>query len=299
MKGHLDPEVLAEYRAGLVTGRRSRAIDAHLAVCAECTAVDGRLAEVSTLLAAAPVPAVPDAVARRLESALAAASASSASSASSVENPIQNERDSVPPPRHSRVSKAGWFGGFSSRALTPLAGALAVLVVLGGAGYGLSLLTGGSSSSSSPTSAGAAEPNAGTAGGARAAVSGAGSAGSMPSNGKLHASALGPIMIVHSDVNYQPATLHELTGQIYGAFGTAVPQKAAAAARPASPTQAGCVLRLTGGQLPAEAISARYQGAPVTIVVVRRAAGGGELALVAGSGCSATVSDILARVVLR
>ena len=300
MKGHLDPEVLAEYRAGLVTGRRGRAIDAHFAVCVECTAVDGRLAEVSTLLAAAPVPAVPDAVARRLETALAAASAGSVSS---TENPIKHERDSVPPPRHSRVSKAGWLGGFSSRALTPLTGALAALVVLAGAagaGYGLSLLAGGASSSSSPTSARAAEPLDGKAGGAAAGAnsSGAGSAGSAPSNGKMNSSALGPVMIVHSNVNYQPATLYDLGGQIHNSFNTAVPLGAAEEAKPATPAQAGCVLLLTGGQHRVEAISARYQGAPVTIVIVRQASGG-ELALVAGSACSATKSDILTRVVLR
>jgi hypothetical protein len=295
MKGHLDPEVLAEYRAGLIAGRRGHAIDRHLAACVECSAVDGRLAEVSTLLAAAPVPAVPDVVARRLETALAAAA---------MENPIANERDSVPPPRHSHVSKAGWFGGFSSRALSPLAGALAVLVVLAGVAYGFSLLTGGSSSSSGPTSLGAAAPAAGSAQGSYGA-------GSVPSNGKEHATSLEPtgsrLMIVHSDVNYQPATVRELLEAEYGrlaaepsASGLASAGQAGGAVfeTPASAAVAGCVLRLTGGQLPVRAISARYRGAPATIVIIKRA-GGGELALVAGSGCSATASDILARVVLR
>ena len=44
---HLDTDVLAEFRAGLITGRRGTRIAAHLAGCERCTALDEQLAGVS------------------------------------------------------------------------------------------------------------------------------------------------------------------------------------------------------------------------------------------------------------
>ena len=69
---HLDSDVLAEFHAGLITGRRSVKIAAHLAGCDRCTALDDRLAGVSALLASVPAPSMPDSVAQRLEVVLAA-----------------------------------------------------------------------------------------------------------------------------------------------------------------------------------------------------------------------------------
>src|SRR5215469_2220579 len=69
---HPDSEVLAEFRAGLIAGRSGARISAHLAGCDRCTGVCDQLAEISTLLAAVPAAAMPDAVAQRLESVLAA-----------------------------------------------------------------------------------------------------------------------------------------------------------------------------------------------------------------------------------
>ena len=69
---HPDTEVLAEFRAGLITGRRGARIAAHLAGCDRCTAFDDQLAGVSALLASVPAPAMPDRVAQRLDTVLAA-----------------------------------------------------------------------------------------------------------------------------------------------------------------------------------------------------------------------------------
>ena len=69
---HLDTDVLAEFRAGLITGRRGAKITAHLAGCDRCTALDDQLAGVSALLASVPAPPMPDSVAQRLEVVLAA-----------------------------------------------------------------------------------------------------------------------------------------------------------------------------------------------------------------------------------
>ena len=69
---HLDTDVLAEFRAGLITGRRGAKIAAHLAGCDRCTALDDKLAGVSALLASVPAPPMPDSVAQRLDAVLAA-----------------------------------------------------------------------------------------------------------------------------------------------------------------------------------------------------------------------------------
>ena len=69
---HLDTDVLAEFRAGLITGRRGAKISAHLAGCDHCAALDDRLAGVSALLASVPAPVMPDGVAQRLDTVLAA-----------------------------------------------------------------------------------------------------------------------------------------------------------------------------------------------------------------------------------
>src|SRR5205085_9175576 len=69
---HLDTDVLAEFRAGLITGWRGARITAHLGGCERCTALDQQLAGVRSLLASVPAPAMPDSVAQRLDTVLAA-----------------------------------------------------------------------------------------------------------------------------------------------------------------------------------------------------------------------------------
>src|SRR5947207_8941171 len=69
---HPDTDVLAEFRAGLITGWRGARITAHLAGCERCTALDQQLAGVRSLLASVPAPAMPDSVAQRLDTVLAA-----------------------------------------------------------------------------------------------------------------------------------------------------------------------------------------------------------------------------------
>jgi hypothetical protein len=69
---HPDTDLLAEYRAGLIAGRRGRRISAHVAGCDRCAGLGDRLAGVSALLAAVPPLVMPDSVAQRLDAMLAA-----------------------------------------------------------------------------------------------------------------------------------------------------------------------------------------------------------------------------------
>jgi len=75
MRGQMtrpDTDLLAEFRAGLIPGRRGRRIGAHVAGCDRCAALGDRLAGVSALLAGVPPPVMPPSVAQRLDVVLAA-----------------------------------------------------------------------------------------------------------------------------------------------------------------------------------------------------------------------------------
>src|SRR5215469_14704410 len=95
---HPDETALAEYRAGLTGGRQARRLAAHVASCASCASVNDQLAAVTTMLASAPEPAMPDAVESRIMAALAAEAALATEAAPTTETPRETEaaRDTVP-----------------------------------------------------------------------------------------------------------------------------------------------------------------------------------------------------------
>src|SRR5579864_8922879 len=119
--GHLDADVLAEYRAGLITGRRRRAIAAHLAGCTQCAAAGEQLAELSALLAAVPSPAMPDSVAQRLDTVLAAEVARRDDAERAG---VNRSRDRKRAPRPARRPTPRFL---TMRVLAPAGAALAIL----------------------------------------------------------------------------------------------------------------------------------------------------------------------------
>jgi hypothetical protein len=290
---HLDADGLAEYRAGLITGRRGRAIAAHVADCDRCTALGERLAGVSAVLAAAPVPPLPDVVAGRLDQALAAAQAQS----------VSPERTGVLRRRRwGRFAVGGGSGGtggsrgprgFSLRwVLVPVAAA-AVLAV---GGFGLAQLPG------SPGTTAASSGVSATTGGFSGAVDGAAAGNTgraeMHGNGQqpFGVASLAPafeqgsrVFVVHSTLNYQPAVLdQQLAAQLAA--------RSSMRTAPASGLVAACVRRVADGRIPVLAEVARYRGLAATVVVVLQHSG--YLGKVAGPDCSATDSDIVATAVL-
>jgi hypothetical protein len=70
VRRHVSAEVLALHREGAVSARKAGRIIAHLSVCAQCTGVDSDLAAVPGILAAVQMPAMPDAIAERLQLAI-------------------------------------------------------------------------------------------------------------------------------------------------------------------------------------------------------------------------------------
>jgi hypothetical protein len=299
---HLDAEILAEFQAGLITGRRGTQITAHLAGCDRCTALGGQLAGVSALLASVPVPAMPASVAQRLDTILTTENA-----ARSVDNDAERARADRPghPVSGRRRKPRPGFRLLSARVLAPVA-----VVLLAAGGYGLSRAIGpaGQVTTSSGSSAGrvVAGPAAGS-GPAKAAVPSAaasnpaygpqasasessppvrGAAGSVPQARRLTPANFS---LVASTVNFSAATFRQ---QVEHELGTAAPAGAAGAVPAVTLQLRACVQNLTGGAALVRVESARFEGQPAILVVART--GPDDTAWIAGPDCSATSRDVLA-----
>jgi hypothetical protein len=273
---HLDTDVLAEFRAGLITGRRGARIIAHLAGCDLCTALDDQLAGVSVLLASVPAPATPDSVARRLDTVLAA----EVTRRDNAERARGDGAAESPAPR-----RPGGSRGFRLLTLRVLAPAAAVVVLAAG-GYGLSRLVGPEGQMTASSSAGSAARAATPAAAGRAASS-------------EHAYAPGPAKgAVSRPQRITPPTIVVVTGNANLSRPGLEQQVQAALHAPASgTTQAsgqlnGCVLRLTGGHPVQRVESVRFEGRPATLVVART--GADDTAWIAAQDCSATNPHVLA-----
>jgi hypothetical protein len=285
---HLDTDVLAEFRAGLIAGRRRRAIAAHVTGCARCTAADHQLAELSALLAAVPAPVMPDSVAQRLDAALAA----------EIAHKNEAERAVAHHSRHHRGARWPTRRPTRQLVLTRVLVPAAALVVLAAGGYGLSLIGGHSSSSSSATAGSAAEPAAESAvpSPARANALPAPSTTAGAANPQYQKSALG---IVPNGTDFLPGTLR---AQLEAALRAPV-VAAGIAQAPTGPLRA-CIERLASGVRPGTLRflqSAHYQGRPAIVIIV--SSGSGYLAWVVtpawvAPGCSATSTGVLARTTL-
>jgi hypothetical protein len=277
---HPDPEVLAEFRAGLVTGRHGARISAHLAGCEHCAGQCDQLAEISALLATVPAPAMPGAVVLRLEGVLAAEAARTDDSERTVGDSAHDRARSPRPRRH-------WdFRLVTLRVLAPAA----AVVVLAAGGYGLSRIGGSSTNSEVASSRSTASSAAGAAAGPAASV--------LPSAGAASRGGVVPAIeapvrfgVVTSGTDYLPATLqrllkHEL--QLHRAVGTAQQL-------PPGPVK-GCVLRVAGPGTLALVEKAHYQGQPAIVIVA--VSGHHDAAWVTTASCSSSSNYILAMTTL-
>jgi hypothetical protein len=271
---HLDTDVLAEFRAGLITGRRGTKIAVHLAGCERCTALDDRLAGVSALLTSVPAPAMPDRVARRLDTVLAAEVARR-------DYPERTQGDSS---RESgtrdRPAANRGFRLLSLRVLAPVA-----VVLLAAGGYGVSRMI----SPGNP-------PAISSAGRAAAAPSSAASAGSaarsadgtlVPAVGPRRVSAA-TLRVAISPTNFSssPAMLKH---QVETDLGVPL---ASRTTQPASSLVDECMQRVAGDHELVRVESAHFEGRPATLIVART--GQDDTAWIAGPDCSATNGDVLA-----
>ena len=281
---HLDADVLAEFRAGLITGRRSAQIGAHLAVCQQCTLLGEQLAGVSALLAAVPSAAMPHGVVQRLDAALAGEVA-------------RRDQDVVQQPggdgSRERKRRPGWNWNLRPVALRVLAPVAAIALLVAG-GYELNL-GGSSTSSQADSSAGqAAAPASGIAGASsgagtrvRAPLESARPAASAVPTARSHRMSPAVFPVVAGTVNFLPATFGQQVEAALRELGTTRPTQTSSAAVRA------CVQALAGSVSPVLVESARYHGEPATLIVVP--AGSGDTAWMTGSRCSTANHDVLDR----
>ena len=296
---HLEAEVLAEFRAGLITGRRGARITAHLAGCDRCTALGDQLAGVSALLASVPLPAMPDSLAQRLDTVLAAEAAGPAQAGATQVKTDEDERGHAERPAHpstDRRQRSRPSLRLSLRVLAPVA-----VVVLAAGGYGLSRIAGsGAGVTASGSSAERAEGRATATGGGGAGGAGSsrdnapksppvrGAQGTVPLPQRITAANFA-LVAGTVDFSADPATLKR---QVERELRTASPAAVSPAALPVTSQLRGCVQNLTRGASVVRVESGRFRGKPATLVVART--GPGDTAWIAGPGCSATSRDVLA-----
>jgi hypothetical protein len=279
---HPESGVLAEFRAGLVTGRRRASIASHLEACDRCAGLSDQLGKIPALLAAAPPPVMPDDVARRLDLVLAAEAAKRDSSERTVDDSPAH-RPASPGPRRRWDLRL-----VTQRILVPAA----AVVVLAAGGFGLSRVA-GSSPSSSAASGSAAAPAASV----RSANGTAAASSEPPSQSGAHHAIESPLNfpVVNSGTDYQRATLAqqleaELRRQARSAAGPQV-------VMPGS--LKGCVQRVTQGTRPgtlALVERARFQSQPAIVIVA--VSGDHDAAWVTTPGCSASSDHVLATATL-
>jgi nucleotide-binding universal stress UspA family protein len=280
---HLDTDVLAEFRAGLITGRRGARITAHLGGCERCTALDEQLAGVRSLLASVPAPAMPDSVAQRLDTVLAAEVAQrDAVQENRAERADGDGARESPAPR-----RPGGNRGFRLLTLRVLAPAAAVVVLAAG-GYGLSRVNLGSSTESSTSAGSAAQGAAPTA----AASAKSGGSVNAPNAGPTRGAVSRPqgitaagITVVTGHANLSHADLGQ---QVRAELN--VPASARTT-RAATSTERGCVLGLIGHHQLELVESVLFEGSPATLVVART--GARDMAWLAAPDCSATHRHVL------
>jgi hypothetical protein len=279
---HLDTDVLAEFRAGLITGRRGARIAAHLAGCERCTALDDQLAGVSALIASVPAPAMPDRVAQRLDTVLAAEVAKR-------DYPERSRRDS-PRETATRDRRPG-HRGFRLMSLRVLAPAAAV--VLAAAGYGLSQIGRGPGSTQAASSAASAASSASPAGGIARSASRANvpaqPVSPAPSAVPRNLSAT-PLAVVISHASISPATLKQRVQA-----ELSMPPKSRTT-QAASLLVSACVHHVADGAEPLLVESVPYQGRPSLIIVARTVRG--DTIWVAGPACSGSNRDVVASATL-
>jgi hypothetical protein len=307
MTRHVDAETLARYRQEDLSRRRAFRVRAHLAGCDRCRALNEDLAGVTTLLAGVQPPPMPEHLATRIQTALAAEAARRvalpAQAASTAPGAVAGgeAREAgtelagagVPDRRTSRQGRHGrdrtrqrWRGFTSPVALRTMAAAAAVVVLAGG-GYELFQHQAGSSSST------ASSPSAGT----NAPLA-------RPASGNAGGSGPASFTPVASGTNFTPANLSSQVSRDLARFGTAkaAPQpfhRSSAAQQGATvggvsvQTLQGCVNRIAAGRKVLLVDVARYQGRQATVIVTTTSAGGPEQVWVVGTGCSSTSSNLL------
>jgi hypothetical protein len=301
---HVSAETMAQFRQGDLSVRRSSRVSTHLASCDRCSALNGDLGRVATLLASTQRPRMPDEVTARMQAALAAESAARAADRGTAAD--VGARAPAWRPRLPQIS--------SRLALRGLAAAAAAVVLAGG-GYLIVAATGASStgSGSAESSPAGVHAPAGAPGYAPLMVPAHAAGPSVRYQHDGHESRITPISTGTDFTRAGLASQAAAAVVRYGTgFATAVPDAAgpartsgalstASAANSAATLgtipvsmMAGCVNRIDAGDLVLLVDVAHYEGAPATVIVTEATRVGPMRIWVVGADCSASRSDMLA-----
>jgi hypothetical protein len=247
---HLEYETLADLAEGLLDDALAASAAEHLADCGLCRERSAELTEVSRLLAESPVPPMPEALAARIDAAVAAESMATATVAS-----MRARRD--------------------RRGLRILSAAAAAIVVVGGGAMVTRAVTDSASTSASNPPHGAPVPfqdhRKTSADSSRATPR-------MAPNSAPQVRAAGyPVAATGTD--YRESTL--------GAQITATLGRAGGTTRDAAQPLAGCVDRIAAGRRPLLVDNARFEHTPATVIAFAGADARRLDVSIVGSGCSA------------
>jgi len=299
---------MAGFRQGGLSPRRRSRISTHLAGCDRCRRLDEDLAGVSTLLAGAQPPPIPEYLAARIQTALATEAASRVVRPAGSENGV-----GVPAP----VAPAGgvppggqrWLPRLpglprSRVAMASLAAAAAVLVVIGGM-----YMFGSRSTGSRPGSTAAGAPahrSASQSSGNGIALPATGGSASRAVLRYQHAGHQDSVTPVRTDTNFTPGRLDTQAATAVAKYGAGTTNSRLPASPAQEPAQRattfgnlpvsllqGCVDRIDAGELVLLVDVARYRGAPATVIVTSVTVIGPEQIWVVGTGCSGSRSDVL------
>lgn len=239
-EAHPDEQTVAEFRDGLVHGQRAAWLAEHLARCPRCGTVPARLDEVTAMLAAAPAPAMPADVTRRLTDVLAAEAAGRAAAA------VRDGATSVEGSHRGPARRRGPRRRFTMpKLLIPVA--VAACLLLAGGGIFLTKLGGVSPSVGSSSSKASPRPSVVMPGAQGPIRTSQGVSGTRTQD---------------SGTNYEPATLRaQVRSQIAHSTGVVGNGAGSSVAAPQ-----GCEYQVTHGVRPVFVDTARYQGKPAVII---------------------------------
>jgi hypothetical protein len=319
MIGHPDADALAACREGLLGRRRSARIRAHLARCSRCASLDHELAAVITLLASAPEPRIPDELAARLDTVLAAESAARGKSPAAVDGTPAvdgitattgaragpGDGQAGPTDGHAAPGdKAGPRPGRPGSARPPrswrvtalrAASVTAVVLVIAAGGFGLSRLL-QTGNSGAPSTAGGAARTPGPGPAVNAPIAG-GSSGTGSGRAGMRIPS-GAVRVVYSGTDYQPGQLVAQAEAVLARHPAKPGGHESAAPSGAGIALTGCVRLFAGGAPATLADEARYAGQPATVIIQAPAAGRPGHVWVIAPSCSAAGRQRVATAVL-
>ncbi|MFC6883645.1 MULTISPECIES: anti-sigma factor family protein [Actinomadura] len=260
---HLDYDTLADLAEGLLEDDQAASVSAHLDTCAECRERSADLADVSRILAEAPVPSLPPDLAERIDTAIAAESLETATVVS-----LEQRRGR----RHWRI----------------LSAAAATVVVLGGGAVAGKVALDGSDDAGHRHSA-----NTPAMDGTRSTVTrsgpgtaaGAAPSGEVPTSEGLRSAGYA---VSHSGTDYRTGTLGRQVDRLLGKGAELKVQGA-----PPDGRLAGCVSAVTRGKAPGLVDEARFEGRQATVIAVQSGRPGTWDVWVVGPDCTAQNPHVL------